>query len=137
MVGVLVSHADSYAQLLTVLVIFIIVLGATALTTKWIAGYQKKLGSTGNIELLDAARLGTNKYIQIIRVGEKYFAVAVCKDTVTVLGEIEKNQLKSTGPVYANRSFGEVLQLMRGKTGSQESNCENNSDSEIPKDKME
>ena len=137
MVGVLVSRADSYAQLLTVLVIFIIVLGATALTTKWIAGYQKKLGSTGNIELLDAARLGTNKYIQIIRVGEKYFAVAVCKDTVTVLGEIEKNQLKSTEPVYANRSFGEILQLMRGKTGGRESNCENNSDSEIPKDKME
>ena len=89
----LTSNANSYAQLLTVLVIFIVVLGATALTTKWIAGYQKQQGISGNIELLDAARLSNNKYIQIVRIGESYYALAVCKDTVTVIGQVPADEL--------------------------------------------
>jgi len=89
----LTSNANSYAQLLTVLVIFIVVLGATALTTKWIAGYQKQQGISGNIELLDAARLSNNKYIQIVRIGESYYALAVCKDTVTVIGQVPSDEL--------------------------------------------
>lgn len=91
------GSSNSYVQLLTVLLIFVVVLGATALTTKWIAGYQKEMGRSGNIELLDAVRLGSNKYIQIVRVGSTYVAIAVCKDAVTVLCEIPEEDVKTDG----------------------------------------
>lgn len=113
MTFVLTNTAESYAQLLTVLFIFVAVLGATALTTKWIAGYQKKQGLSGNIELLDAARLGNNKYIQLVRIGEKYVAVAVCKDTVTVLGEIPQDQLRREDVRAQNLSFHDIFNRMR------------------------
>ena len=38
----LTFSSGSYAQFIAVLVVFVLVLGVTALTTKWIAGYQKQ-----------------------------------------------------------------------------------------------
>ncbi len=90
----LTSGSNSYAQFITVLVIFVLVLGVTAWTTKWIAGYQKQQAANCNIQLIEAARLNNNKYIQIVRVGETYMVLAVCKDTVTMLGEVPPEQLK-------------------------------------------
>ena len=48
---ILTGKADSYAQFITVLFIFVAVLAVTALVTKWIAGYQKQQGAAGNIEV--------------------------------------------------------------------------------------
>ena len=91
---ILTGKTDSYAQFITVLLIFVAVLAVTALVTKWIAGYQKQQGAAGNIEVLETVRIANNKYIQLVRIGESYFAIAVCKDTVTNLGEIPAGQLK-------------------------------------------
>ena len=84
----------SYAQFITVLLIFVAVLGVTAWTTRWIANYQKQQNVNENIEIIETTRIANNKYIQIIRAGEKYMVIAVCKDTVTMLGEISEGQLK-------------------------------------------
>ncbi len=89
-----VSRADSYAQLMTVLVIFLFVLALTWFVTRWIAGYQKGKSTNTNMELLESFRLSNNKYIQIVRIGNKYLALAVCKDTVTMLAEIPEEELK-------------------------------------------
>lgn len=113
MTFVLTNTAESYAQLLTVLIIFVVVLGATALTTKWIAGYQKKQGISGNMELLDAVRLGNSKYIQLVRIGEKYVAIAVCKDTVTVLAEIPEDQLRRENRREQSLSFRDIFDRIR------------------------
>lgn len=89
-----VSRVDSYAQLMTVLVIFLFVLALTWFVTRWIAGYQKGKSTNTNMELLESFRLSNNKYIQIVRIGNKYLALAVCKDTVTMLTEIPEEELK-------------------------------------------
>lgn len=91
---VLVSSSGSYAQFVAVLVVFVLVLGITALTTKWIAGYQKQQTAGSNIEVVETSRIANNKFVQIVRVGEKYIAIAVCKETVTLLGEVPSEQLK-------------------------------------------
>ncbi len=75
------------------LLIFLFVLAVTWAATKWIANFQgTKIGGT-NIEVVETYRLSASKYIQIIRTGEKYLAVAVCKDTVTMLTEISAEQI--------------------------------------------
>ena len=91
---ILTGKADSYAQFITVLFIFVAVLAVTALVTQWIAGYQHQQGAAGNIEVRETVRIANNKYIQLVRIGESYFAIAVCKDTVTALGQIPAEQLK-------------------------------------------
>lgn len=100
--------AGSYAQFITVLLIFVAVLGITAWTTKWIAKYQKQQSVNENIQVIETTRIANNKYIQIIRAGQKYMVIAVCKDTVTLLGEIPEEQLKEKAPVE-NFNFRELF----------------------------
>ena len=87
------SKIDSVAQLLTVILLFVVVLGATWLTTRYVAGVQKGKMKGSNFEVIDAFRLTQNKYVQILRIGKKYMAVAICKDTVTVLRELDESEI--------------------------------------------
>ncbi len=45
------------------------------------------------MELVESLRISNNKYLQIVRAGERYLVIAVCKDTVTLLAEMEKDEL--------------------------------------------
>ena len=87
------GRTDSYIQFITVLILFLFVLLVTYLVTRWTAGYQKSRTANANMEILETIRLSGNKYVQIVRVGRKYLAVAICKDTVTMLTEIPEQDL--------------------------------------------
>lgn len=113
---ILTGSTDSYAQFITVLLLFVIVLAVTALTTKWIANYQKQQGVGANVQVVETERISNGKYIQIVRIGEKYVAIAVCKDTVTMLGEIPEEQLKITGTAQGF-SFKQFLAKAVNKSG--------------------
>lgn len=104
MLLVTTSAIDSAAQLLTVIVLFIVVLIATWLTTRYIAGVQKGKLSGSNFETVDTFRLSQNKYVQIIRIGHRYLAVAVCKDTVTVLCELQEDEITFRDEVFTQKA---------------------------------
>ena len=89
----LVDPVSSSAQFITVLLIFLFVVAITYFTTRYIAGYQKNLIRTGNMELVESLRISNNKYLQIVKTGNKYLVIAVCKDTVTFLTELEESEL--------------------------------------------
>ncbi|MBQ7933226.1 MAG: flagellar biosynthetic protein FliO [Lachnospiraceae bacterium] len=91
----LTGIGNSFLKLLAALVIFVGVLLFTAVVTRWMANYQKGMLVNSNIEIVETSRLANNKFIQIVRIGGKYMAIAVCKDTVTVLCEIPEEELKT------------------------------------------
>lgn len=104
------------AQFITVLVLFVIVLWVTWAVTKWTAGYQKGKQAGGNIEILESFRIASDKYVQIIRVADKYLAVAVTKDSVTFLAELDGQTLlfpEDTAGMKMN--FREILEKVREK----------------------
>ena len=49
--------------------------------------------NSNNIQIIETYKITTNKYIQIIKTGEKYLVIAVCKDTVTMLSELSGEEL--------------------------------------------
>ena len=111
------DSANSYLQFMTVLILFVFVLAITYWTTKWIAGYQKSKGANANLEVIETFQLANNKYIQIIRVGQKYLAVAIGKDSVTMLTEIPEDQLTfSSSTNNEQMSFKELFEKMQKKT---------------------
>lgn len=104
------DRTDSYVQFMTVLILFVFVLAVTAFVTRWIGGYQKSRSAGANMELIESLRLSNNKYVQIIRIGRKYLAVAVCKDTVTMLSEIPEEELSfPEGSLGSASTFRDVL----------------------------
>lgn len=104
------DRTDSYVQFITVLLLFVFVLAITAFVTRWIGGYQKGRSAGANMELIESLRLSNNKYVQIVRIGRKYLAVAVCKDTVTMLSEIPEEDLNfPEGSSGSASTFRDVL----------------------------
>lgn len=111
------GRADSYVQFMTVLILFLLVLAVTYFVTKWMAGYQRGRVSNANMEVLETISLTSNKYIQLIRIGQKYLAVAICKDTVTMLTEIpEQDLILSDGSVSRTMGFKDILDKVQKKT---------------------
>lgn len=110
------SKVDGYVQLITVLLIFVAVLALTAFTTKYIAKIQKQTGMSGNLEVMETIRISGTKYVQLVRIGETYVAMAVCKDTVTKLCEVPAEQLKEMSPDgNLSFSFKEILNSVMHK----------------------
>ena len=111
------NRFDSIVQLLTVLLIFIFVLALTVLTTKFTAGIQKSRMTGSNIKIVETLKIAPTKYIQITKIGEKYFSYIVCKETVTLLGELTKDDISIVESEHKNAvlntSFREVFDKMR------------------------
>ncbi len=107
---------DSYVQFMTVLILFLFVLLITYVVTRWVAGYQKGQTANSNMEILDTIRLSNNKYVQIVRIGRKYLALAICKDTVTMLAEIPEQDLVFTeSHTLGTLGFKEILEKIQKK----------------------
>ncbi len=85
-------NASSVAQLITVLFIFVAVLVVTYYVTKWIAKYQQVSGFCSNMEIMETMRLSASKYMQIVRVSNKYLVIGVCKDSMTLLAELKEDE---------------------------------------------
>jgi flagellar protein FliO/FliZ len=104
---------DSIVQLITVLLIFIFVLVLAYFTTRITAGVTKGRLSSSNVEVLETFKIAQNKYIQVVRVGERYYSYIVCKDTVTLLGEMNKDDIpeieKTKRESAINLNFKEIF----------------------------
>lgn len=103
---------ESLAQVVTLFIIFILVLAITYFSTKWIGGIQKEKMIGSNVKILETMRISNSKYIQIVKIGNQCFAIAVCKDTVTYLCEVKEEELvyrdSSAGKFHAD-SFKAIL----------------------------
>ena len=114
------SGWESFFQLIGVLLVFIFVLVVTYFCTRFIANYQKGVTANKNIRVIETFRVANNKFIQIIEVGRAYFVIAVSKDTVTLLGEIDKEELiwlpdRDTQSPMVRENFQEILQKLKDK----------------------
>ena len=107
---------SQFAQILSVLAILAFVLVLTYFTTRWIAGYQKGLQTGGNIELMEARGLSAGKYIQIVRIGKRYFALCVCKDTVSTLCELSEEDVGAFRKEERPTSFAALLSKYAKRT---------------------
>lgn len=109
------SRIDSVIQLITVLIIFVFVLGLTYVVTRWIGRYQQGQLHNKNIHVVETFKVTNNKYIQIIKVAESYLVIAICKDSITMLTRLSEEEilhLKET-PVEAVADFQEIFQKLK------------------------
>ncbi len=122
------DSANAYLQFMTVLILFVFVLAITFWVTKWIAGYQKGRTVNTNMELIETFQLTNNKYIQIIRVGQKYLAVAIGKDSVTMLTEIPEEELILSSDDNTQAGFKELFEKVQKKNFSGKKDDRNKSE---------
>ena len=112
------STLENVLQLIGLLLLFVFILGATYFTTKWIANYQQSTGRCRNIRVIETHKLTTNKYIQIIQVGEKILAISVTKDRIEVLAELSEDEITLFSPENQNTkgdTFGNILEKIKNR----------------------
>lgn len=103
------SHTLSdIAQLFTVLIIFIFVLALSMFCAKWMGNYQKAQASGDSAEVIETIRIAQGKWIQIIRIGSKYKVIAVSRDSVTYLGDVDESDIKVRDS-EEKKLFSEIL----------------------------
>lgn len=108
------SSLNSFLQLLGAIIIFGFVLIITYFTTKWVGGFQKTQMKSSNLQVIDTMRIANNKFVQVIKVGEKYLVIAVGKDEVTMLTELPEEQLKETTQ-DSREDFQDVLNKLKDR----------------------
>ncbi len=105
---------DGIIQLLVAILMFAFVIFLCYYTTKFVARYQKNIMGKGNIEVLEAKRISNNKLIEIVRIGEEYFAIGVSKDNITMLTKVDKDTLLiETVEESKNDSFSQIFEKVK------------------------
>ena len=81
-------------QLLVVVIVFFLVLAVTYYATKWVAKSGVIQSQSANIKVIETFKIAPNKYIQIIKLGSKYYSIGVTKENITFLTPLEEEQLE-------------------------------------------
>ncbi len=109
------SRIDSAAQFATVLLAFIFVLAITIVATRIVGNYQKKQSFSNNFEIIEGFRIANNKYLELIRIGRRYYVLAIGKDEVSLISEIDEEELEFTGDDSTKSgAFRRILALRQG-----------------------
>lgn len=88
-----ISSLESFINLLGVVIMFVFVLGLSYITTRWLAGSGMLQQRSSNIAVVETYKLGPNKFIQIVKIGERYFSLGIGKDTIEYLSELSEEEL--------------------------------------------
>jgi flagellar protein FliO/FliZ len=113
------SRIDSAAQFATVLLAFVFVLALTLVGTRLVGNFQKKQLRTGNFEALEGFRLANNKYLQLVRIGKRYYVLAIGKDEIGVVTEVDREELEfSDENGVPGTGFGKILISAKDRLGN-------------------
>ena len=116
-----ISSAESLLSLLGVIVVFAIVLVLSYATTKWLGSSGLLVQKSKNISIVESYKLSPNTYIQIVKIGKKYYALGTGKDTVEYLSEIAEEDLDLEQYISLNQkgstpeSFKDILSKVNKK----------------------
>lgn len=103
------SLFSSFLQILGLLVLFIIIVIASYFASKWLGGLTTSQMKDSNVKIIETYKIAPTKYIQIISVAGKYFAIAVCKDNITLMGELDADKILLKDDIAKYNSFKDVL----------------------------
>jgi flagellar protein FliO/FliZ len=113
---------ESFLQLIVTLLVFVFVLFATYLTTRWIAKYQKGQIDSKNLRMIETIPAGQNKHICLLKAGTEYLVVAIGKDEIHSLATLTEEQLTDLsfkeGSLYTEgtkESFQEIFGQLKDK----------------------
>ncbi len=78
--------------------------------------YQSNvLNKQSNIRIVEAIRISANKTIEIVKIGERYFAIAVCKDNVSLLTELDASEIREQDKTLEPIDFKKILDKMKNE----------------------
>lgn len=110
------TNLKSIGQLICVVLLFFFVLFLSYFVARVVGGFQSNtLNKKSNIKVIEVFRIANNKVIEIVRVGNRYLVLGVCKDTITVLSELDESEIKEQEVTLKPIDFKEILEKMKNE----------------------
>lgn len=107
------STFASVFKLIFLIIIFVVILVLSYIVTKWYANSGLVKNRTNNISVVENFQLSPGRTISIIKIGEKYVAIAQYKDSIVKLTELTQEQLDFNEKVeIQDTSFKNVFSNM-------------------------
>lgn len=106
----------SIIQLFELLFILILILAAAYFTTRYVGKLSLGQFKNSNFKVIDTYRISPNKFLQVVKIANKYIVIAVGKDTINFITELEETELfmKET-PAKENVNFKQILEKIKTK----------------------
>ncbi len=132
------SDSNNVFQLIGVTFLFLFVLVITYVTTKLIGGIKAGTLTESNFKVIDTYKVTQNKYMQIIKIGSKYFVIAVCKDTIQLITELkEEDIVLKDRSSKVNTSFQDILKAIKKQNEKVENTGDKATDLSTSQDSLE
>lgn len=109
------GSGENVLRLISAIIVFFLVLVITYLVTRWIGKYQQGISGSRNIVVLETFKVTQNKYLQVVKVGEVYMVIAICKDSITMLTRLDETELGDIPTSLEGKTdnFAEVLERFK------------------------
>lgn len=115
------TSLESVGQLVVLILLFIFVLFLAYLAARIAGGFQSNImNKKSNVKVIEVFQLSNNKYIQIVKIGEHYLALAVCKDNVTLLTELDVSEVREQVTAMEPINFKSILDKMKNERKDKE-----------------
>jgi flagellar protein FliO/FliZ len=114
--GPKLSTTDNVLQLIGLVLLMILILVAAYYTSRFIGA--KKLGQlkNSNFTVIDTYRINQNKMLQIVKIGNKYVVIAINKDSINLITELNESEIhiNEVHPLE-KLSFKSILEKLKNK----------------------
>ncbi len=108
------SDLKSIGQLICSVLLFLFVLFLAYVAARFAGSFQSNvLNKRSNIQVIEAFRLSNNKMVEIVKIGNRYLALAVCKDSITVLSELDESEIKEQEVSLKPIDFNSILDKIK------------------------
>ncbi len=104
-------------SMLSLLLIFILVLVLAYFTAKLVGKLQNNsLNARANIRIIESFRIGNNKFIGIVKIGNSYYALGFGKDEITLIDKLDEDSLNlSVDGVDYKSNFKDIFSRIKDK----------------------
>ncbi len=109
------SSLQNVLQLVGIIVVFLIILAAAYAASVLVGKTQNNAyhSKDRNIKLIEVFRINNNQFLQIVRIGKRYFALAISKEQIELITELAEEEVFISEVSDAAIPFQNVLETVK------------------------
>jgi len=121
------SLLPSMWPLINMLLVMVVIILVCYYGLRFIGRVRGRGTNNGNLQLVESILVGSQNMVQLVRAGDKYLVIGVTKERVTLLAEVDEEQIKEMEPLPpVGESFNKVLaRFLPPKDEGNDTNNEN------------
>ena len=114
LVGNSTSDIQMAGRLIVLVLVFVFVLFLAYIAARISGSFQSNvINKNSNIKVIEIFRISPNKTIEIVKIGEHYLALAVSKDNVELLAELDESEIKEQERTLEPIDFKKILDKIK------------------------